>query len=170
MTEKTHYRKAFDSPYLSAADLTEPVVLTVARMTLEIDKTKQSKEQFNTMYFAEKEIRQGEKLKPMILNSTNSKIMKQLSGSPFIEDWAGTKVTVYVDPNVRFGKEKVEGLRISPVPPQTKAPSKQPISDERLGKAIDAIKAKTTTTEALRARFELTETQEQRLINELSNA
>ena len=170
MTEKTHYRKAFDSPYLSAADLTEPVVLTVARMNLELDKTKQSKEQFNTMYFVEKEIRQGEKLKPMILNATNSRVMKQLTGSPFIEDWTGTKITVYVDSNVRFGKEKVDGLRISPVPPQTKAPAKQEISDERLSKAIEAIKAKTATTESLRSRFELTETQEQRLVNELSNA
>lgn len=26
-TEKTHYRKAFDSPYLSSADIVEPTVL-----------------------------------------------------------------------------------------------------------------------------------------------
>jgi hypothetical protein len=33
---------------------------------------------------------------------------------PFLEDWVGVKVTVYVDKNVRFGKESVEGLRLSP--------------------------------------------------------
>ena len=36
---KTHYRKAFDSPYLSAADIVEPVVLTIRSVTLEKDKT-----------------------------------------------------------------------------------------------------------------------------------
>ncbi len=111
---KTHYRKAFDSPYLSSADIVEPTVLTIARATLENDKTKKSKDVFNTAYFEERELRPGEKLKPMILNATNSKMLKSITGSPFLEDWVGVKVTVYVDKNVRFGKESVEGLRLSP--------------------------------------------------------
>lgn len=113
-TEKTHYRKAFDSPYLSSADIVEPVVLTIARVVLESDKSKKTKDRFNTAYFQETEIRKGEKLKPMILNATNSKMLKTIVGSPFIDDWVGAKVTVYVDYNVRFGKESVEGLRLSP--------------------------------------------------------
>ena len=48
MTEKTHYRKAFDSPYLSSADIVEPTVLTVARVSLEVDRTKKTKDMFNT--------------------------------------------------------------------------------------------------------------------------
>ena len=117
---KTHYRKAFDSPYLSSADIVEPTTLTVRRVTLEKDKTKKSKEQFNTAYFVEKEIRPGEPLKPMILNATNSKTMKSLTGSAFIDDWNDVRITVYVDKNVRFGNESVEGLRISPKPPGRK--------------------------------------------------
>lgn len=116
--EKTHYRKAFDSPYLSSADIVEPTVLTVHHVSLEIDKTKKTKDMFNTAHFAEKEIRQGEKLKPMILNATNSKTMKGLTGSAFIDDWKDVRITVYVDQNVRFGKESVEGLRISPHAPE----------------------------------------------------
>jgi hypothetical protein len=120
MTEKTHYRKAFDSPYLSSADIVEPTVLTVSRVTLEVDRTKKTKDMFNTAHFSEKEIRQGEKLKPMILNASNSKTMKSLAGSAFIEDWQNIRITVYVDHNVRFGKETVEGLRISPHAPERK--------------------------------------------------
>lgn len=119
-TEKTHYRKAFDSPYLSSADIVEPTVLTVHHVSLEIDKTKKTKDMFNTAHFVEKELRPGEKLKPMILNATNSKTMKGLVGSAFIDDWKGVQITVYVDPNVRFGKESVEGLRISPHAPEKK--------------------------------------------------
>lgn len=120
MNEKTHYRKAFDSPYLSSADIVEPTVLTVSHVTLEADKTKKTKDLFNTAHFVEKEIRPGEKLKPMILNASNSKTLKGLAGSAFIDDWNGIRITVYVDPNVRFGKETVEGLRISPHSPEKK--------------------------------------------------
>ena len=115
---KTHFRKAFDSPYLSSADIVEPTVLTVKHVTLEADRTKKTKDVFNTAWFAENEIRPGEKLKPMILNATNSKTMKALCNSAFIDDWQNARVTIYVDHNVRFGKESTEGLRISPHAPE----------------------------------------------------
>jgi hypothetical protein len=114
MSDKTHYRKAFDSPYLSSADIVEPTNLTIASVRLEIDRTKKTKDKFNTAYFAQEFLRPGEKLKPMILNASNSKMLKKIANSPFIEDWANVGVTVYVDHNVRFGKETVEGLRIMP--------------------------------------------------------
>jgi len=119
-TEKTHFRKAFDSPYLSSADIVEPTVLTVRYVALEIDRTKKTKDFFNTAHFVEKELRRGEALKPMILNASNSKTMKGLTNTPFIDDWKGVQITVYVDHNVRFGKETVEGLRISPHAPERK--------------------------------------------------
>lgn len=120
MTDKTHYRKAFDSPYLSSADIVEPIMLTVNHVTLELDRTKKTKDMFNTAHFTEKEIRPGEKLKPMILNAGNSKTMRDLTDSAFIEDWNNVTITIYVDPNVRWGKDTVEGLRISPHKPEKK--------------------------------------------------
>lgn len=120
MENRTHFRKAFDSPYLSSADIVGPTVLTIKYVALESDKTKKTKDRFNTAYFAQKEIRPGEPLKPMILNATNSKTMRNLTETPFIDDWKDVAVTVYVDPNVRFGKETMEGLRISPIAPGKK--------------------------------------------------
>ena len=117
---KTHYRKAFDSPYLSSADIVEPTVLTISRVSLETDKTKKTKDVFNTAHFKERELRPGEPLKPMILNASNSKTLKGIANSPFIDDWRDLSITVYVDHNVRFGKETVEGLRISPHAPEKK--------------------------------------------------
>jgi hypothetical protein len=126
MSEKTHYRKAFDSPYLSSADIVEPTVLVISKVRLEPDQTKKTKDMFNTAYFAEKEIRQGEALKPMILNATNSRTLKKLTGTPFIDDWNNIPVTVYVDDHVRFGKDTVEGLRISTEKPRTVKPELLP--------------------------------------------
>jgi len=113
---KTHYRKVFNSPYLSSVDIVQPTPLTIARVTQEIDKTKKTKDVFNTAYFVEREVRPGEKLKPMILNATNSKAVKNITGSAFIEDWVGVRIMVYVDKDVKLGRDTVEGLRIAMQP------------------------------------------------------
>ncbi|GAG19145.1 unnamed protein product [marine sediment metagenome] len=112
MADKTHYRKAFNSPYLSSADIVGETNLTVEKVILEIDKTKKTKDLFNTAYFTEKQLREGEPLKPMILNATNSKMLKSLTGTPWIEEWKDVKVCVYVDSKVKMMGDYVEGLRI----------------------------------------------------------
>ena len=117
---KTHYRKAFKSPYLSSADIIGPTILTVKNVLLKIDETNKTKDCFNTAFFVEKELRPGEPLKPMILNACNSRIMRDFCDSHFIDDWNNVTVTIYVDRNVKFGRDTVEGLRISPQAPQPK--------------------------------------------------
>jgi hypothetical protein len=139
-TSKTHYRKAFNSPYLSSADIVEPTVLKISHVRLEPDKTKKTKDLFNTAYFAEKELRPGEALKPMILNATNSRTMKHLTGTPFIDDWNDIHVTVYVDPNVRMMGETVEGLRISTEHPRLEKPELTPDLKNKWANAIAAYK------------------------------
>lgn len=136
---KTHYRKAFNSPYLSSADIVGPTTLTVARVVLAADQTKKTKDLFNTAYFVEKELRPGEVLKPMILNAINSRTMRDLTGSYYIDDWCDIPVTVFVDHNVRFGRETVEGLRISPQPPVLTKPELIP-GHARWESAVDACK------------------------------
>lgn len=140
MSEKTHYRKAFDSPYLSSADIVEPTVLTISRVALTDDKTHKTKDKFNTAFFVENEIRRGEKLKPMILNATNSKTLKTLTGSPFIEDWANVRVTIYVESGVRFGRETVDGLRISPHAPEERRPVLTPEATKKWAAAVAAFR------------------------------
>lgn len=160
---KTHYRKAFDSPYLSSADIVEPTVLTIARAVLEKDKTKKTGDVFNTAYFEERELRPGEKLKPMILNATNSKTMKGITGSPFLEDWSGVKVTVFVDKNVRFGKESVEGLRISPA--RITKPLLTPDKTQAWNNAKAAFK-RDGSLDAVMARMDISEVHRNQLIQE----
>lgn len=138
--DKTHYRKAFDSPYLSSADIVEPTVLTVRNVRLEKDRTKKTQDAFNTAYFVETEIRRGEKLKPMILNATNSKTMKTLTGSAFIDDWNNVRITVYVEHGVKFGRDTVDGLRISPHAPEERRKTLTPQSAKAWAAAVAAAK------------------------------
>lgn len=163
---KTHFRKAFDSPYLSSADIVGPTVLTVSRVTLEADKTKKTKDMFNTAYFVERELRPGEKLKPMILNATNSKTLRTLAGSPFIEDWQQIKITVYVDQNVKFGREVMEGLRISP-----KAPVVAYLTPESAKAWVNAKAAylRDGNLDAVLARATMTEEHQRQLMEECAN-
>lgn len=164
MSDKTHYRKAFDSPYLSSADIVEPTVLTVRCVKLETDRTKKTKDKFNTAYFVEKDIRPGEPLKPMILNATNSKTMKSLTGSAFIDDWNDVRITVYVDHAVKFGKDMVEGLRISP-----EAPTRRVLTPQA-AKAWNAAKAayvRDGSLDAVLARADMSDEHQKQLIAEV---
>lgn len=115
-TAKTHFKKAFNSPYLSSSDIVGDELLTISHVVLEPDKTKKTKDSFNTAYFKQKEIRPGEALKPMILNVTNSKMVATMTNTPFIENWINIPVIVFVDHNVKMMGSTVEGLRIRPAP------------------------------------------------------
>jgi len=139
-SEKTHYRKAFNSPYLSSQDIVEPTILTIKCVSLEPDQTKKTKDLFNTAYFVETHLREGEALKPMILNASNSRALKTLTGSHFLEDWNNVPVTVYVDHNVRFGRETVEGLRISTEPPRIQKQELTPAQVKAWNSAVAAYK------------------------------
>jgi len=157
--QKTHFRKAFNSPYLSSADIVEPVTLTVQSARLEGDKSKKSKDLFNTIYFAEKEIRPGEALKPMILNATNSKLMKDITGSHFLEDWAGAKIVVHVESGIRFGRDIVDGLRIKKAQPK---PQLQP-DTQMWNNAIAAYK-RDGNLEAVLKRVDISEENQKKII------
>lgn len=158
--EKTHFRKAFDSPYLSSADIVGPTVLTIARVTLEGDRTKKTKDRFNTAHFVERELRPGEPLKPMILNATNSNTLKKMTGSPFIDDWQNVRVTIYVDSNVRFRDGITEGLRINPKAPTVASISPANVRAWQNAKAaylrdgnLDAVLARAFISEADQAQL-----------------
>lgn len=161
--EKTHYRKAFHSPYLSSADIVEPTVLTIKHVVLELDKTKKTKDLFNTAYFVEKEIRRGEELKPMILNAHNSKVVKGLTDSAFIDDWVNVRITIYVDSNVKFGRETVEGLRISPHKPEK--PTLTPEQTKQWEQAKVAFKRDGNLIKVL-ARVDISDADQMKLIEE----
>ena len=119
---KTHYRKVFKSDHLGSADL-EDYVETGSNLIFTISHVKQEmgakvagkKIDANIAYFVEK-------VKPLVLNATNSKIMKGLTGSCFIENWQNVPVQLYIDANVKMKGETVGGVRINPNPPRIQKP------------------------------------------------
>ena len=119
---KTHYREVHKSDHLSSADLEEmteksiPLIFTIKEVRKEIDaKVAGKKINANIAYFTDS------KIKPLVLNVTNSKVLRSFAkNSPFIQDWAGLTIELYVDTNVKMKGDIVEGVRIKPQRPTIK--------------------------------------------------
>ena len=97
-------------------------------------------------------------VKPFILNATNSKTIAKLYG-PYIEDWAGKKITLFAS-TAKLAGDTVECLRIRPV---VAAKKPQPITDERLERAIAAVGNGEYSAKQIEAAYVLTLEQQQRL-------
>jgi hypothetical protein len=119
---KTHYRKVFKSDHLGQADIEDfkeagsNLVFTVSHVNQEIGaKVAGKKIDANIAYFVER-------IKPLVLNATNSATMKKLTGSAFIEDWQNVVIQLYIEPNVKMKGETVGGVRISHLNPKIGKP------------------------------------------------
>ena len=111
---KTHYRKVFKSDHLGVADLEDfaeagkPLIFTINFVNQELGaKVAGKKIDANIAYFKEN-------IKPLVLNATNSKVMKDLTGSSFVEDWQNLTVQLYIDRDAKLMGERVGGVRVSP--------------------------------------------------------
>lgn len=112
MEHKTHWKKLVNPEYIGAYSLEDGKDLTVSiekviREMVTGDGGK--KEECTVAYLV------GQK--PLILNRTNSKTITKIYNSPYIEDWAGKKITLYAT-TTRVAGETVECLRIRPTIPK----------------------------------------------------
>lgn len=157
METKTHYRKVFKSDHLGAADLEDLIesgkqlVFTIANVKQEFGVAVAGKKgDYNIAYFKEK-------IKPLVLNSTNSKVVKSFAGgSPFVEDWTNIAVELYIDENVKMKGEIVSGVRIRTVQPKVKV--KPAFTEDK----IEAAKVKGATIEFIRQHYSITPEMEQK--------
>ncbi len=162
---KTHYRKVFKSDHLGQADL-EDFIEAGSSLVFIVSHVKQEngvmvagrKGNYNIAYFQEK-------IKPLVINATNSKVMKQFAGgSPFVEDWVNIPVRLYIDPSVKMKGETVGGVRISPDAPRLTKPELVP-GGKKWDSAKDAYK-RDGNLEKVLSRCTMTEEHIEQLIEE----
>lgn len=157
------FRKPFISNHLGVIDLEamieagQSLVVTVVRATQEDTRVAGTKGLFNIAYFKEQ-------IKPLVLNSTNSKKLRELSGSKsvHIEEWIQQPIQIelYIDASVKMKGDVVGGVRFKKPAP---AKIKEPITDERFAGAIKAIQEGTYKRETLIQNFQLTKEQQDEL-------
>lgn len=116
MTEKTHWKKLNNVDYLGAYALQpgQDLIVTIRTVGQEevYNPTNNKKEICTVARFVEPGI------KPMILNVTNCKTISKIYDTPYIEDWVGKPIAIYIAKVKAFG-ETVEALRIRPHKPTT---------------------------------------------------
>lgn len=103
----THWKKLTNPDYLGAYSL-EPgqdIVLTIDRVQVEtVTGPDGKKEECMVCHWKER-------AKPMILNSTNARMIQKLLKTPYIEEWNGHRIQIGVEMVKAFG-EIVDALRV----------------------------------------------------------
>lgn len=110
----THWKKLTNPNYLGAYSIEngQDLILTIKYVNEEtVIGTDGKKDDCVVCHFVEN-------VKPMILNSTNMKMITKLYKSPYIEDWAGKKIQVGIEKVKAFG-DVVEALRVRKIIPVT---------------------------------------------------
>lgn len=117
MAEKlTHWKKLTNPDYLGAYALepNQDLIVTIKSVSNEVvTGADGKKETCSVMRFMEN-------VKPLVLNATNSKTITKLFKSPYIEEWAGRKIQLYVEKNVKAFGDVVDAIRVRPFLPVEK--------------------------------------------------
>lgn len=95
-----------DSKYLKQSDFPDPLIVTISKVG-QVNIAKEGEKPEHKWAIRFKEFN-----KPMLLNSTNIKLLEKCCGSDDTDDWTGKEVIVYTDDSVSFGGQVVGGLRI----------------------------------------------------------
>lgn len=110
--QKTHWRKILETDFLGGVDLDDgkgghtDVVLAIDHARSETVKDQNGTDgTCLVLHFSDK------KVKPMILNVTNSKMLEKLLKSSYVEDWKGHRIQIGTEKVRAFG-ETHDALRI----------------------------------------------------------
>lgn len=139
MSEKVHWKKVVSDPvYIGEADFEpgEEKVLTIASVnTKETIVTNEGKSTKAVVHWVEKE-------KSMILNVARAKAIQKVTGTPYMDEWVGKKVQLYIDNKVKAFGEIVSAVRVRPFAPRVQQKQEvKPDADlicENCGKVIKA--------------------------------
>jgi len=110
---KTNYKQLVNPPYMGAYSMDTgdnsyfeiPAVIKQIKTEMVPDPTGKVKQCL---------IGITDQPKPFIINSTNQKVLQQISKSRYTEDWVGCHIIFYVALNVRTPQGPTDALRIKP--------------------------------------------------------
>ena len=152
---KTHWKKATNPNYIGAYELMtggEPdeLTVTIERVVKESVKGADGKEEQCTVAYLKG-------YKPFILNKTNLKSIEQIHKTPYLEDWQGKQIVLYVK-NIKAFGDWVDALRVkAPKPkPHLKADTEtymQCVTGLKNGYTLEQVQAKYIVSESVKAKL-----------------
>ena len=114
----THYKTLLEREFLNQADLADGFG-GFREATVEIEavpvlyRPRQRKKNEKNNRFV---IRFVGKRKAWLSGPATQQVIAGMYG-PYLENWVGKKITLYVDPTVKFGKDTTGGVRVRPTIP-----------------------------------------------------
>jgi len=157
---KTHWKKLENPDYIGAYSLDpgKDLTVTIEKVVREmITGTGGKKEECSVAYLT------GQK--PMILNRTNQKTIAKVLGTPYIEEWTGKQVTLYIAHIKAFGEDNVECLRVRPNAPAQKLPELLPSDKVNFEKVVTALQ-NGFTIEQVKSKWTISASTQQQLKQE----
>jgi hypothetical protein len=154
---KTHWRKFINDTYLNESDFFHPETGEIITIVGTISEIKTQKVTNPSGKSDELPILHFNECKPLVLSAKiNFKNIESALKSSFIEDWNGKKIELFYDPSVKFGSQRVGGVRVKPVAPKT---NKQVLTEdhEHFKSIREAIASGTRNIEQIKRKFELTD-------------
>lgn len=145
---KTHWKKLENPDYIGAYSLDEgkDKTVTIEKVVREMVMGSGGKKEECTIAHLKGE-------KPFILNRTNMKMIQKLYNTPYIEEWSGKKITLYVAKIKAFGEDNVECLRIRQKQPEM--PEFTP-NHPKWNNAIQSLKSGDIVIEDIERNYKLT--------------
>ncbi len=160
----THWKKFHNPDYIGAYAFQpgEEKIATIKSVaTEEVPNPQGKKEPCMVVQFTQPD------LKPLICNVTNSKAIEKVAGSPFIENWAGVSIQLYVTEVSAFGST-VEAVRVRTKAPKITLPNLTPDSP-KWSSVVTRLK-EGGSIDAAKQHFKISPQHEQQLLEEVANA
>ena len=134
MAKLTHWKKLTNPNYLGAYSIEDgkDLILTIRNVKQEVVIGSDGKQDECIVCYFQEDV------KPMILNSTNCTTIANVTGTPYVEKWAGHRIKIEVKKVRAFGAV-VDALRVSNQVVKSTQPSSITVVCEKCGKPITAI-------------------------------
>ena len=104
----THWKQLANPDYIGAYAFQpgEEKIVTIRTVKNEVVTGADGKKETCTvMHFSED-------VKPLVLNATNSKTISKLLKTPYIEEWVGRKIQLYVQKGIKAFGDIVDAVRV----------------------------------------------------------
>jgi len=157
---KTHWKKLENPDYIGAYSLDQGKDLIVMSENVKremVTGTGGKKEECTVAYLKDQ--------KPFIINRTNAKAISKVCQSPYIEDWKGKYIQLFVALIRAFGEDNVECLRVRPTAVKVELPQLLPTDTVNWNRVVGAVK-NGYTVDQVRVKWSISEAHAQMIKQE----
>ncbi len=112
-----HFDELYPGRFLKGTQLTAPRVIRI--LSLHVEELEG--EDGRSMPKAVLRYRDADGESEIVWNKTNAHLAAAVLGTPDFTQWSGRLLTIWHDPDVRFGRERVGGIRVFGSPEMSEA-------------------------------------------------